>query len=700
MNKTNKQYHPRDTAIPLPRRARLALYGLLAVWVLVCFGFALRLPFFWDDLPIMTWLQDRSWQAILFTTENAYYRPLAFAIYKLATYLPLPLQAPTLHAANLFLLWAGAVLLFAIVHLSQQPRSFDRRPSAPGQAKANHASHDASAGGTRLQEGVLERHRAQALITALLFVAFPFMSESIPWITALSHPLVTALTLLATYAALRAAKQGDRRFWLLSLAATGLAPLAHESGAVAGLIVAGIVLIEQGLRCRGRCLAYLAGGIALDVLLVAGRALIPGAHTGTALNGLPDLIPNIVYTIQGALYPLGPLLGFLVLDRGAHDFTVILLFAALLLLLILLLWRYSGRWRWAAGAIWWTAVAALPVIVSIDYNGLFVSARLYTLPAVGSAILWGGLVVSLGNLAARLTRREGSRRLLWGILTLLVLIPSLFYIRRYRNLYDMLDGLYQEVTTVVEEAEGPPGFVNLPAALTREERVYPLVTEHVVFLNDAISDLNQYLQVNVGSATAARAAVYAPLFQETDPFWISQGPWLEGEAMRQFLVDHDTVWLARFDEATGQFGLRLAGSLAPADAAASSSVARFEEGTVLQGATWEESGDGRYTITLDWRPAGPVGATTFLHVRDAAGAVVTQADGPSMSGLLPLHLWRAGDRVVDMRHVTIPAGAAGPFTVQVGLYNETGRLGAYATTPAGETRAPEDAVTVTTIPDR
>ena len=639
------------------RRRRLLVPGVLALWVLVCFGFALRLPFFWDDLPIMTWIARHGWGDILLSTENAYYRPLAFAVYRLGASLPLALRAPLLHAANLFFLWVAAALLYAL---------------------------------TRLADGSRER----ALITALLFVAVPFLGESIPWITALSHPLVTALTLLAAYGALRAAQAGDRRLWLLSLAATGLAPLAHEGGAVAGLIVAGVVLVERGPRCRPRCRAWLAAGVGLDLLLVAARGLIPGAHTGTALAGLPDFIPNIVYFVQGALYPLGPLLGALVLDLGYHDFTVILLFASLLLILLTLLWRSSGRWRWMARGFWWMAVAALPVIVSIDYNGLFVSTRLYTLASVGSAIIWGGLIAEAGALGARLTGRRRSRHLIRGVLTLLVLAPGLLYLSRYRGLYRTLDRLYTEVEAVAAAAEGPVAFVNLPAALSREARVYPLVTEHVVFVSTAISDLDQYLAVNVGPAPPVRTAVYGPLFQETDPFWLSQGPWLEGEQMRRFLLAHESVWLARYREETGRFELRAAGTVAPAGVAFGGGVARFEGGTILQAAEWAETGARRFAVTLTWRAAGPVPATTFLHVRDATGALVAQADGAALGGLLPLPLWRAGDRIADVRHLTLPPESVGPYTVQVGLYDESGRLPAYT----GATRVPKDAVTVATLP--
>ncbi|MEA3308542.1 MAG: hypothetical protein U9Q70_03395, partial [Chloroflexota bacterium] len=173
--------------------------GLL-VWF--CYHFALHLPFFHDDLPIISWLQQHNWRDIWLTQENNYYRPLAFSIYKLGLLFPLGIRQIVLHAVNLILLWWGAVLVRQIV------------------------MH-------------CERHAGRALLAGALFVIFPFFAESVPWITALSHPLVVTLILLSAYAALKATATGRSSYWGLSLLATALAPLAHESGAVCGVIVGG-----------------------------------------------------------------------------------------------------------------------------------------------------------------------------------------------------------------------------------------------------------------------------------------------------------------------------------------------------------------------------------------------------------------------------------------------------------------------------
>jgi hypothetical protein len=92
-------------------------------------------------------------------------------------------------------------------------------------------------------------------------------------------------------------------------------------------------------------------------------------------------------------------------------------------------------------------------------------------------------------------------------------------------------------------------------------------------------------------------------------------------------------------------------------------------------------------LTLEWQARGPVPATVFLHVLDPGGQLVTQADGPALGGLLPLSQWQAGDRIQDIRYVTLPVDGEGPYTVHVGLYNGQGRLPAFVD---GE-RTPDDA---------
>jgi hypothetical protein len=92
-----------------------------AVLTLVCYGFVLRLPFFLDDLAIMTWLSRHSWVEIwVRSSENQFRRPLAFAIYKLGRLLPAGADRGFLHGVSLLIHWTSAVLIMQVLRVADR----------------------------------------------------------------------------------------------------------------------------------------------------------------------------------------------------------------------------------------------------------------------------------------------------------------------------------------------------------------------------------------------------------------------------------------------------------------------------------------------------------------------------------------------------------------------------------------------------
>jgi 4-amino-4-deoxy-L-arabinose transferase-like glycosyltransferase len=79
-------------------------------------------------------------------------------------------------------------------------------------------------------------------------------------------------------------------------------------------------------------------------------------------------------------------------------------------------------------------------------------------------------------------------------------------------------------------------------------------------------------------------------------------------------------------------------------------------------------------VTLYWQATGPVPAdyTVFIHVLDAAGNKVAQADGQPQAGNYPTSWWSAGEVVAD-RHLLPPDAVAnlppGAYTLSVGFYD-------------------------------
>ena len=77
-----------------------------------------------------------------------------------------------------------------------------------------------------------------------------------------------------------------------------------------------------------------------------------------------------------------------------------------------------------------------------------------------------------------------------------------------------------------------------------------------------------------------------------------------------------------------------------------------------------EAGPDAQQVTLWWEAtaappaAGPPGYTVFVHLLDAAGNLVAQADGPPNDGLSPTTIWQPGDVVRDVHR--FPPGTVWP----------------------------------------
>ncbi|MFQ5407906.1 MAG: glycosyltransferase family 39 protein [Anaerolineales bacterium] len=95
-----------------------------------------------------------------------------------------------------------------------------------------------------------------------------------------------------------------------------------------------------------------------------------------------------------------------------------------------------------------------------------------------------------------------------------------------------------------------------------------------------------------------------------------------------------------------------------------------------------ETGAG-LSVTLYWRSRRETDTdyTVFVHVRDAAGALVSQHDGQPQPAerSYPTSLWLPGEYIRDTHLLDAPPGN---YTVAVGLYNA--RTGERLTTPEGE----------------
>ena len=84
-------------------------------------------------------------------------------------------------------------------------------------------------------------------------------------------------------------------------------------------------------------------------------------------------------------------------------------------------------------------------------------------------------------------------------------------------------------------------------------------------------------------------------------------------------------------------------------------------------------------LTLSWQVMNPTQGEVFRHVLDCEGNVLGLGDGPALGGVYPVWLWRANDRITDVRFIPLEKSSA-CYRIEIGLYNpENGeRLKAFA----------------------
>lgn len=78
-----------------------------------------------------------------------------------------------------------------------------------------------------------------------------------------------------------------------------------------------------------------------------------------------------------------------------------------------------------------------------------------------------------------------------------------------------------------------------------------------------------------------------------------------------------------------------------------------------------------WEVRLVWKALRRVSLdyTVFVHLMDAEGNLVAQADSPPLEGHYPTSLWRVGEMIQDIHVIALPANAPpGVYTLQVGWY--------------------------------
>ena len=605
----------------------LALTGLL-------YGGALTLPLFSDDLVQIPWLESISWRELWSSpSPYGYYRPLWYTLWRLWGGLAGGLHPPGLHFLNLVAHFAAAWLAGLLAAAWIRPGTGKPRPYIP------------------------------ACLATALFAAFPFSRQAVAWPGAVYNPLVSVMAAGALLAYDRG-RQGHGTRWIgLALLLAALAPFTYESG----LLVAPLVVLIEGVghlqrRWQRRSWWPLAFAGLFLTTIAAWRTMRGTGVVGFGLT-LPDLRRNAGYLVQGLTYPTAPLAQRLVAQWDLDP--EISLWLVALPTTALLAW---GGLRWNRGTFWlgtvWFALFALPPAISMEADWFALAPRFLYMTAAGSSLVWAA---AASGWTARL--RPSWRVVATGILLVPLLTPAAVFIRDGMRFYDMAG---ESIWDAAEAAtrEQPLLLVNLPMRATPRSRFYPLGFEGFTPLPMRVT-AEGLVYVHTGIPDAAEAVAFGIVAVDEPPGYTYQlfGQSVGWEELAAAVRQTRAVYLTQYESDRIHL-VEAGGPPSPGRGGAGRGVlARFGDRVTLLDAACTCDEAGQVHLTAYWRVEAGVerGATVFAHLLGPDGALVAQADGHPLLGMLPFWLWKPGEVVRDVRHFDTPR--PGEYSVALGVWD-------------------------------
>lgn len=620
----------------------VAVVILALAGTLLLYQEALQLPFFFDDMIHLRWLDWHSLSSIWTTAEGlGYYRPLTMSVWKIDSLLLGSNDPGRLHLLNLLL----------------------------------HALNTALAGYIAWRTW-RERGRVLfTLIVASLFLTYPFSYQAVPSTSSLSKPLIATLVLGSVTLYWESRRRLLRWLMALSLLVGFLAPLAYETGVVVPLAILAVEILEytrqEFKRFSWAPILYmiLVWGIGLPLVML----MEPKTGASLRFPSLLNLWQNSVYFSQGLLFPLSPLATPLQQIFSVDQYVLVAVVNLVGFVALLVFYRWAGRLDVFWYALSWFVVGILPLWFMLDFSYVITSPRLLYLGGMGAALLWAGVPVLLWTkMPARWWLKALAVASLLGMLAF-----NVAYVRDKMVLAEAIaTPLWQAAHAAQTHDESASLlYVNVPAWVAPKEPAYRIGTEGLTFIPEYVR-VQDSVYVNADVDLRIRAFMFDPVKQEWPAYIGYAGEGLDVGGLAKEIRRADGVYLTTYAPDGLQFveaGALEGGEVAvKPDAAA----ARFGEQILLVEHQVELSESG-LVLKLWWQanqmPEGNV--TVFVHIYDQAGQLIAQGDGYPLSGLFPAGEWQPGDRVRDVRIIAFPDDmAGGKYTVAVGWYNaDTGQ---------------------------
>jgi len=504
------------------------------------------------------------------------------------------------------------------------------------------------------------RRQAAGVLASLAFALFPLSYRNMAWAAAIGHAAVTSATLLAVAAASRFVATGRRRWLILSLALPLLAPLAAETGVVAGFIVAGVIGLRALPVIDRRTWSVIIPGAAVSVLTGLGMAAFAGNQLRTP-TGL-TLFENGAFLIQGLVYPAAPVVRWLTAASVPAVPAAVTIGLILPLAAGLVLWRSAQFRLFASGLVWFALASGVPwYSLTLDY--MVNSQHLHYFGSVGAALVWAAIFTG-GLFQARRALRRLSASLALALFAGSVLVIS--------HAFQLFGLALDPLQTLARAAEAHPATrilaVNLPGWINWPQGYFAIGKEGAIVLSDECP-AQLFLDYNSRSAAQIEAVTVSDL-QNKAPYYVGlHGTPMAVNGLADSIRAASAVYALEYQPE--RILLRDLGGVTHRETTSPGPVARFENGLRLLAADFLFE-PGQVRLSLDWHLAGaPSDYNFFVHLFDCQGNVLGLADGPALGRLYPLQQWQTGETVHDNRYFPLEQPAPGCYLVEAGLFDLT-----------------------------
>jgi hypothetical protein len=457
----------------------------------------------------------------------------------------------------------------------------------------------------------------------------------------------------------------DKRIWL-SVVTLALALPFQENAVSFGFVIAALeVLIlpplrsEEGSRWGFKWYPLLHIGVCLAFAVL--WFIIP-KDPDSAIARFDQATGW--YLLQGLIWPVAGSIGpwrvwFSALNNPAWA-PLIVAAPITLLALFVAYWRGRRLSLFFFGLIWYV-VMVLPIWATRGFGYVGTSPRILYVAAGGAALIWAGLL-ALDFRSARVNRW-------WKIaatgLVAVIFIQGIVFLCTRKTLHDQTMPAIWDVINNGQQAGSDAKllYVNAPDQITPKWREFPVGFFRAVLMPVSV-ELGQYVELQKGVRPQAQSLTVPSLAQLEDyPYTVNmRGEAVDQAKLSEIIRDVDQVFIADYDP-SGSVKIIEAGNVTARRP--DQLIATFDARLQLSEAALDA---GSHRLTLIWNCLAPLNPdeTIFVHVFDASGQLIAQADGDPLRELFPLSECRPGEQIRDLRHVSLPDGAA---MIKTGVYN-------------------------------